>query len=159
MMFDADVGFFLQNPRYYAGVSVKNLLELKGKDMSKNSSTVIRYQTDRTFYLTGAYYYSLNQDLLISPAFMIMSDLAKTQLMVAGNFSYRNKFFGGLSYRLFESIGLIAGVKIKDFKITYSYDVVTIRYGMPGSHEIGLRYCFKINGDNSKTSYKNTRFL
>ncbi len=159
MMFDADVGFFLKNPDYYAGFSVKNLLELKGKDLSTNSNTVIRFQTDRTFYLTGAYYIKTIPDFLISPSFMIMSDLAQTQLMIAGNFSYKNKFFGGISYRLFESIGIIAGVRIKDFKLTYSYDVVTIRYGMPGSHEIGLRYCFKIKGDNSKTSYKNTRFL
>jgi len=32
---------------------------------------------------------------------------------------------------------------------------------LPGANAVtlGLRYCFKIKGDNSKTSYKNTRFL
>jgi len=160
MMFDADVGFFLINPDYYLGLSVKNLLELKGRNLSSSDQGELRFQTDRTFYLTGAYNFELaSKDFVVSPGFMLQTDIVKTQITVLGTISIKEKMFAGVSYRVGESIGAMAGVKIKGLRITYSYDVTTIRYGMPGSHEVGLSYCFKIKGDHSKTSYKNTRYL
>ncbi len=160
MMFDADLGFFLQNPNYYLGFSIKNLLELKGRNLSTSDNATLRYQTNRTFYLSGAYNFEMGSgDFVISPGFMLQSDLVKTQMTVLATASIKEKFFAGLSYRILESVGVMAGVKIKGFRITYSYDIVTIKYGMPGTHEVGLSYCFKIKGDHSKTSYKNTRYL
>ena len=160
MMFDADLGFFLQNPNYYLGLSIKNLLELKGRNLSTSDNATLRYQTNRTFYLSGAYNFEMGSgDFVISPGFMLQSDLVKTQMTVLATASIKEKFFAGLSYRILESVGVMAGVKIKGFRITYSYDIVTIKYGMPGTHEVGLSYCFKIKGDHSKTSYKNTRYL
>ena len=160
MLFDADVGFFLMNPDYYVGLSVKNLLEMKGKNLSLSDEGQLRFQTDRTFYLTGAYNFEVaSGDFIVSPGFMLQTSSLKTSFTLLGTVSVKEKFFGGVSYRMGESVGAMAGVKIKGFRITYSYDVTTIKYGMPGSHEIGLSYCFKIKGDHSKTSYKNTRYL
>ena len=61
--------------------------------------------------------------------------------------------------RFQESVGVIVGMRFKDFKISYAYDINTMQLGIPGSHEVYLGYCFKIKGDRSKTSYKNTRYL
>ncbi len=160
MIFDGNLGIFLKNPDYYIGFSVVNLLESHGKNLSTGDNSVVQYKTDRTFYLTGMYHFMLsNQNFVVSPAFMIESDLAATQYIVSGNVSYKDRFYGGISYRVLESIGVMVGVKFKDFNISYSYDINTMKYGMSGSHEIGLSYCFKIKVDNSKTSYKNTRYL
>jgi len=160
MLFDANVGFFLSNPSYYAGFSVVNLLESKGKNLSTSDEVSLRYQTNRTFYLTGAYFFqTASGDYILSPGFMLQTDLHKLQATISGNIAVKDKFFGGISYRIMESIGVMAGVKFKGFRLSYSYDIVTIKYGMPGSHEVGLSYCFKIKGDHSKTSYKNTRYL
>jgi type IX secretion system PorP/SprF family membrane protein len=159
-IFDADVGFFLKNPNYYIGLSVMNLIESKGRELSSTDNVSLRFQTDRTFYLTGAYNFELGSgDFIITPGFMFQTDLNKFQTTIKGEISMKDKFFGGISYRIAESVGVMAGVKIKGFRLSYSYDIVTIKYGMPGSHELGLSYCFKIKGDHSKTSYKNTRYL
>ena len=160
MIFDGNLGLFLKSPDYYFGVSVVNLLESRGKDLSTSDGAGIRYQTDRTFYLTGLYRFFLsNQDFEIDPGFMIQSNLATTQYIVSASVRYKDRFYGGVSYRFLESIGVMVGVKFREFNLSYSYDITTMKYGLPGSHEIGLSYCFKIKGDNSKTSYKNTRYL
>ena len=160
MIFDGNLGIFLKSPDYYIGVSVVNLLESHGKNLSTSDNQVVQYKTDRTFYVTGMYrFFIANQNFEIDPGFMIQSNLASTQYIVSANVNYKGRFYGGLSYRVLESVGVMVGVKFRDFNISYSYDINTMKYGMPGSHEIGLSYCFKIKGDNSKTSYKNTRYL
>ena len=160
MIFDGNLGVFIKNPNYYLGVSVVNLLESHGKNLSTNDNTVVQYKNDRTFFLTGMYRVLLsNQDYEIDPGFMIESNLASTQYIISTSVRYKDRFYGGISYRFLESVGVTVGVKFRDFNISYSYDINTMKYGMPGSHEIGLSYCFKIKGDNSKTSYKNTRYL
>ncbi len=160
MIFDGNLGIFLKHPDYYVGVSVVNLLESHGKNLSTSDNSVIQYKTNRTFYLTGLYRFLLpNQNFEIDPGFMIQSNLASTQYIVSASVNYKGRFYGGLSYRVLESVGVMVGVKFRDFNISYSYDINTMKYGMPGSHEVGLSYCFKIKGDNSKTSYKNTRYL
>lgn len=160
MIFDGSLGIFVKTEDYYLGLSVINLLESHGKNLSTKDNQVIRYKTDRTFFVTGMYRVFLsNQDYEIDPGFMIESNLASTQYIISANVKYKDRFYTGISYRFLESVGVMVGVKFRDFNISYSYDVSTMKYGMPGSHEIGLSYCFKIKGDNSKTSYKNTRYL
>ncbi len=160
MRLDANFGLFLSQPdRYYFGISVTNLMQTGFKKLDPSGEAIML--TDRTFYVTGGYTFALpnNPMFEIIPSAMIMSDLASTQYNVSAIVKYNDKFWGGLNYRFQESIGVIAGVRFKDFRIGYSYDINTMRLGIPGSHEVGLSYCFKIKGDRSKTSYKNTRYL
>lgn len=156
---DANVGLFLSQPdKYYFGISVTNLLESGFKKLDPSGEAVML--TDRTIYVTGGYTFTLSNNLFeIIPSAMILSDLASTQYNVTGIVRYNDKFWAGLNYRFEESVGVIVGVRFKDFRIGYSYDINTMRLGIPGSHEVGLSYCFKIKGDRSKTSYKNTRYL
>ncbi|NOX86922.1 MAG: type IX secretion system membrane protein PorP/SprF [Chlorobi bacterium] len=157
---DASGGLFLnQEGRYYVGVSVANILEsgFKKLDPSGNSIT----STDRTFYVVGGYYFTIPRNPMfeIIPSFMILSNLASTQYNLTGIVKYNDKFWGGVNYRFQESIGFIAGVRFKSFKISYSYDLNTLPVSIPGSHEVSLSYCFKIKAEHYKTSYKNTRYL
>lgn len=159
MRLDANVGLFLSQPdKYYFGISVTNLLESGFKKLDPSGEAVML--TDRTIYVTGGYTFALSNNLFeIIPSAMILSDLASTQYNVTAIVKYNDKFWAGLNYRFEESVGVIVGVRFKDFKIGYSYDINTMALGIPGSHEVGLSYCFKIKGDRSKTSYKNTRYL
>ena len=160
MIFDGNLGIFLKTEDYYLGLSVINLLESHGKNLNTGDKNAVRYKNDRTLFLTGMYRFFLNnQDYEIDPGFMIESNLASTQYIISTTVRYKDRFYAGISYRFLESVGVMVGVKFRDFNISYSYDVSTMKYGMPGSNEIGLSYCFKIKGDNSKTSYKNTRYL
>jgi hypothetical protein len=100
-----------------------------------------------------------NPSFEIEPSVFILSDLASTQYNISTIVKYNDKFWAGLNYRLQESVGVLIGVRFKDFKIGYAYDINTMQYRTSGSHEVVLGYCFKIKGDRSKTSYKNTRYL
>jgi type IX secretion system PorP/SprF family membrane protein len=157
---DGSFGIFLKQPgRYYFGVSVDNFLETRFKKIDPSGEAVLL--TDRTFYLTGGYTITLprNPRLEIIPSLLVMSDLASTQYNVTALVKYNDKFWGGLNYRFQESVGFIAGVKFKQLMISYSYDLNTMQLAVPGSHEVGLSYCFRIKADRSKRSYKNTRYL
>ncbi len=161
MLFDANLGLFLSSPgRFFFGVSVVNLLESHGKNLTSGDD-VIQYKTDRTIFLTGGYsfYIPRNPKLEIELMSLIQSDLASTQYNVSALVKYNSRFWGGVNYRFQESVGVMVGFSVKDFQLGYSYDVNIMGLGVPGSHEVFLNYCFKIKGDKSKTSYKNTRFL
>jgi len=161
MLIDANFGLFYRaDNNMYLGVSTVNLLENTGKNLS-SASGAIKYKTDRTFYITAGYPIELpnHPKFEIQPSILLESDFSSTQYNVSTIVNYNSKFWGGINYRLQESVGFIVGVRFKDFQIGYSYDVNTLGLGIPGSHEISLNYCFKIKADRSKTSYKNTRFL
>lgn len=161
MIFDGNIGFFYKsNSNYYVGLSATNIMESKGKDLS-TSGTTIRYQTDRTFYLAAGYSFVLpsHPRFEITPSVLIQSDIASTQYNISAVVNYNSKFWGGVNYRYQESVDFMVGVNVHGFRFGYSYDLSTLSMGVPGSHEITLRYCFKMKVNKNKTSYKNTRFL
>lgn len=161
MRIDASFGLFLSQPgQYYAGISVANILQSEFKKFDFNESGEVP-TTDRTFYVTAGYNFVFpnNPQFEVEPSFFILSDLASTQYNISTIVKYNDKFWGGLNYRVQESVGVLVGMRFKDFKIGYSYDIITAQYKVGGSHEVVLGYCFKFKGDRSKTSYKNTRYL
>lgn len=160
MRFDASLGAFFQSvDNYYVGISFTNLLKSRFVKLDPNGDGVIT--TDRTLYVTAGYSYILPYDprFEIMPSFLLQSDFISTQYNISATVNYNSRFWGGLNYRLQESVGVMVGLSYKDFRIGYAYDLNTKRLGVPGSHEISLNYCFKIKTDRSKTSYKNTRYL
>jgi len=72
---------------------------------------------------------------------------------------YNNKVWGGVTYRFNDAIGILLGMTIKDVNVGYSYDIPTSRLGSTGSHEIMVKYCFKLEREKPRSSYRNTRFL
>ncbi|PLX11242.1 MAG: hypothetical protein C0598_08660 [Marinilabiliales bacterium] len=159
MVFDVDFGLFFRSPdRFYVGVSATNLLESAAKKLTANDVGVMN---DRALYIVGGYQFLLpnNPSFEIEPSLLIYSDITTTQYNLSTVVKYNNRFWGGLNYRFQESIGVMIGMSVKDFRIGYSYDIPTLTVGVPGSHEIHLGYCFKINVDRSGTRYKNTRYL
>lgn len=161
MLYDINVGLFFQVPEsYYIGLSVTSLLESKGKALEA-SATSGSFVGDRTFYLTGGYQFVApwNAAYKFHPSLSVVSNIASTQLNVSGTFIYNNQFWGGVNYRMQESIALMIGMTIMDLRLGYSYDINTLGLGVPGSHEISLGYCFKIKGEKSVRTYRNTRYL
>jgi hypothetical protein len=72
---------------------------------------------------------------------------------------YNNKVWGGLSYRISDAVSLMIGVVYKDLEIGYAYDIPTSQIAATGSHEVMVRYRFKLERDKTRTGYRNTRFL
>ncbi|NOY50863.1 MAG: type IX secretion system membrane protein PorP/SprF [Chlorobi bacterium] len=159
MVFDANLGLFYRSPdRFYLGVSATNILQTAAKKLTANDVGV---KNDRTLYIMGGYQvmFPNNPNFEIEPSILIQSDIYSTQYNLSAIVKYNNRFWGGLNYRFQESIGVLIGMKFKEFRIGYSYDIPTLTVGVPGSHEIHLGYCFKLDMDKSGTRYKNTRYL
>jgi len=157
MIFDLGFGLQYMVPgKYYIGLSSTRLLE--------SQSDKIHYQYKRHYFFSGGYQYTFpnNPAFELDPSLLIKSDAVITQFDFALLLKYNNKVWGGVSYSTFrvtDPLAVIIGLKIKDMKLGYSYTIPTSKIGSSGSHEILVGYCFKINMDRGRSSYKNTRFL
>jgi len=160
MLMDGNVGAFFKGHNLYLGLSATNIFQSKGKNLS-TSGAAVYYQTDRTLYLVTGYSFILpnHPRFNVEPSVMIQTDLVSTQYNISTIVTYNSKFWGGLNYRPEESVGFLVGILINGIKVGYSYDLPTLPVGLAGSHEITVRYCFKIKREKTKTSYKNTRYL
>ena len=162
MLFDFNAGVFWQIPEsFYLGFSVVNVLESMSKALNDNSETSASFVTDRTFYAVAGYPFQFEEMpyLTFIPSVSVMSDIASTQFNASARVIYNNLFSLGVNYRFQESVGLMAGITIKDLTIAYSYDINTMGLGLPGSHEIGLSYCFKLDLDRTPRDYRSVRYL
>ncbi|MBQ2852790.1 MAG: type IX secretion system membrane protein PorP/SprF [Bacteroidales bacterium] len=161
MLLDANIGLFWQIPEtFYIGISATNLFESKGKNLSSSSETSSSFVGDRTFYLMAGYEYQFNNPLFVlMPTMCLMTDIASTQVNVGAKLFYNNKIWFGSNYRYQESVALMAGFKIKDIQISYSYDINTMGIAVQGSHEVCVSYLFKMNLEKSPRIYRSIRYL
>ena len=93
-----------------------------------------------------------------------MFDKGAIQGNIDAILTYNKKIWGGLGYRYQDgvaSVPVIIGFAIKNFHIGISYDIGTSGTGFNnnGSIEALVNYCFKIETEKFRKSYKNTRFL
>lgn len=162
LLFDFNVGAFWQIPEsFYVGFSVVNVLQSMSQTLSDNNESSASFITDRTFYLLAGYPFQFEDMpyLTFIPSVTVMSDIASTQLNASARVVYNNLFSLGVNYRPQESVGLMAGLTIKDITVVYAYDINTMGLGVPGSHEIGLSYCFKLDLDRTPRDYRSVRYL
>ncbi|HPE85904.1 MAG: type IX secretion system membrane protein PorP/SprF [Bacteroidales bacterium] len=157
MIFDANFGVYYQVPNeFWFGVSAQNLFQSTGRNTL--------YKLSRTVFLAGGYEinFPTRPFFSIEPSVVIKSDFAIVQMDVNALLKYRDRFWGGLNYRLGDGLGLMFGLWWKDFKLGYSYDISTSKVsvgGSKGSHEILLGYCFKFEFDKGIRTLRNTRYL
>jgi type IX secretion system PorP/SprF family membrane protein len=155
---DAGLGAFLQLPGFYAGFSIMQMLQ-SSKDLGGTNSGP--FMLKRHFYATTGYdiAFPSNPSYVITPSIFVKSDGTSSQFDFNGLVKYNNKIWGGVTYRLNDAFGVLIGTTIKDVNIGYAYDIPTSRLGSAGSHEIMVKYCFKLEREKTRTSYRNTRFL
>lgn len=161
MLIDANLGLFWQVPEtFYVGLSVTNLFESKGKELSSSATSSASFVGDRTLYLMAGYEHQFNNPLFkLLPSMCIMSDIASTQFNAGAKLLYNNKVWGGINYRFQESVAAMVGFKFNDIQISYSYDVNTMGLAVQGSHEICISYLFKMNLEKSPRIYHSIRYL
>ncbi len=155
MYFDVGFGLYYRIPdNYYAGISVLQLLESEKKDGTQ-------FKLKRQINLMGGFEFQFPNTPAIDvmPSLLIKTDLASTQYDLTTLLRYKNKFWGGVTYRYQDAVALIVGFDYKNFNIGYSYDINTSAIGTTGTHEIRASYCFKIEIDKVRKIYRNTRFL
>jgi type IX secretion system PorP/SprF family membrane protein len=162
-LIDASFGLFYQEAgKFYAGVSMKNILAAKAKEMN--------FQNTRCIYFMGGYEYVLpaQPSIRILPSALIKTaDFSVYQIDLSCLVEYDRSVWGGLSYRYQDAIAVLAGVNWKKMRLGFSYDFTVSDLGgiskpgrSKGSVEVYLRYCFNIViTPKPPSSYINTRYL
>ncbi|MCR4848524.1 MAG: PorP/SprF family type IX secretion system membrane protein [Bacteroidales bacterium] len=161
MLFDLSVGAFWQIPEsFYVGVSAINLLNTTGKALG-DDQTAASFTTDRTLYFVAGYPFLFESmpAFKFIPSVNVMTNLSSAQLNAGAKVVYNDLFSLGVNYRPEESVGITVGLTIKDFVLGYAYDINTMGYNIPGSHEIALSYCFKLDMNRTPRDYRSVRYL
>jgi type IX secretion system PorP/SprF family membrane protein len=153
---DGSLGILYKVPeKYYVGFSCDNFMQTLMKQVEVGDK--------RVYDLTGGYNWVL-PDLPayeLQPSALISTDLGAYTFSISAILLYNKKFWGGLAYRYQDAASLLVGFNIKAFKIGLSYDASVSKMSRyeDGSVEVMLNYCFKIQTEKFRKSYKNTRFL
>ena len=154
---DASLGFYYKVPdKYYLGLSCNNVLQTRMKKLLTRDR--------RVYDLTGGYNWVVPgyPAFELQPSAFITTDLAAYSFSVSAIVQYNKKYWGGLAYRYQDAASVLVGFTIlKTIKIGLAYDASIskmTRYN-DGSVEVMLNYCFKIETEKFRKSYKNTRFL
>ena len=161
MLFDLSAGAFWQIPEsFYVGVSAINLLNTTGKALG-DDQTAASFTTDRTLYFVVGYPFLFESlpTFKFIPSVNVMTNLSSAQLNAGAKVVYNDLFSMGVNYRPQESVGITVGLTIKDFVLGYAYDINTMGSNIPGSHEIALSYCFKLDLDRTPRDYRSVRYL
>ena len=141
-VFDANIGvYYLDKSGWYAGLSSTHLPSFELEQLNFN--------TARHYYAMGGY--------LLSDAFnvnsfdlegniLVRSDLVRLSSDINVRAIWDDTFYGGLTYRTSDAIGIMAGMNYKSFTFGYSYDITVNRISSvsAGSHELLFRYCYPL---------------
>lgn len=162
MAMDFGFGAYYEVPNsFYIGVSTTRLSQTTLKLGKADPPSTFNFK--RHYFLNAGYRYLIpgKPDYEVLPSVLIYTDGVKSQYNVSGLLRYKEKFWGGLNYRYQDAISVLLGLELKDFRLGYSYDLTTSKLATAGSgsHEIMLQYCFKLEIEKIKNSYRNTRHL
>lgn len=155
-VFDMSIGAYYTTRNFYAGISSTHLPQ------STFNLGNYEYQSRRHYYLMAGYNYQLaNPDLMLVPSIFV-KNAATTQLDINCNVHYKNKYFGGLSYRMQDAVIVMVGGNVwKDLRVALAYDVNTSKLNPynNGTLELMLNYCFKVKIEKPRQVYRNVRYL
>lgn len=148
-----DFGLLFYTQKLNIGLSSKYL------DRSIEGSTFVK--SPRHYYLYADYKFNLGERFALVPTLFVRSTLFATQYEINTNLVFKDKIWGGISYRSNDVIILNVGMLIKKmFKVGYAFD-----YGFgpmlgqnAGSHEIFAYYTFSLLR-GPKSYYKNPRMF
>jgi len=149
--------FFIQPGGLYMGLSTTQLLEGSRQLGSGGSEFKLR----RHYYAAAGYQISWirNPAYVLIPGVFVKYDGTTAQIDLNARLQYNEKFWGGLTYRFQETAAVMIGMSVKDLSFGYAYDIPLSRIGGAGSHEIMVRYSFKLELEKTRKSFRNTRFL
>lgn len=138
-------GVYLHSHKFYAGLSVPNILETKHYD--HNDVESLAREKIHGYLITG-YVFDVNADLLLKPALLTKAvGGAPLQIDLSLNALFRERFTLGMAYRWDAAVSGLAGFQInKNWFIGYAYDAETTKMAdyNSGTHEIFLRYEYQL---------------
>jgi len=159
--FSVTWGAFYDRSSFYVGFSCAHLNQPKTLtvDNGKKAFTV-----KRTFYLNGGYRWQTpNERFEVDPtALLMLTAIAKPQLGVGANVFYEKRYWGGLSYRIGDALGVMGGMTVgENFRlgVAYEYPLSKLIATNSGNLEIFFSYSFEVKFTKKVKRYKSVRFL
>ncbi len=140
---DFGAGAYYHKKKYYAGLSVRHLMNLS--HLSETASLSYRQH----LYGTAGYRHTLSSRFELIPSCLVKYTAgAPVQIDLTGHIKYDEKIWAGLSYRSADAMSLQAGIDLGklinrtqyDIKMGYAYDMSfsTLQPYHKGSHELML---------------------
>lgn len=148
MGFDFSAGVYYHGSNFYGGISA---LHLTGSDFN-----TLNVKQARHMYFTGGYTFEnlFGGSWAINPNVIVKTDFANASFDINCNMLYdvanNHKLIFGATYRYIDAIGINAGWQMtgakNTFLLAYNYDINTSRLNAfnSGTHEIMLRFCYKV---------------
>ncbi|QOD60115.1 type IX secretion system membrane protein PorP/SprF [Polaribacter haliotis] len=150
-------GAFYYTDKFYAGLSIPNLL--KTFHFDKKGGQISRASETKHFFFTSGYVFDLSNDVKLKPSTMIKAaEGSPLSIDFSGNVLLYDKLEFGLSYRLDESVSALINVRATNtLRIGYAYDYTLTNLGNfnSGSHEIFVLFNF----DFERNKIKSPRFF
>ncbi|MFC2102266.1 type IX secretion system membrane protein PorP/SprF [Bacteroidota bacterium] len=142
---DVDFGIYYSHSRYYAGISVKHLLQNQLVVSSTSPNNEVNFTRLRaSFYGIAGGSVPLADKFMFLPSLLVKYvDNAPLQVDLNARFLLFDILTLGVGYRTSNAIGLLVGVDVgKGFSVGYSYDIWfnALRSHNSGSHEIRISF-------------------
>ncbi|MDB4710767.1 type IX secretion system membrane protein PorP/SprF [Flavobacteriales bacterium] len=137
---DGSFGVYYYGERYFAGISIPQLIEnkLKFGDNIEEENKQVRH-----YYFSGGYKFPIGDNFELEPS-LLMKYLPSSpfQIDLNSRLFYKKNLWTGFSYRHNESVVALLGIQRDEFCIGYSYDYTlsTMRNYSVGTHELYLEY-------------------
>ena len=156
---DFSAGVFYRAEKYYIQLAVNHIVESEF-DFGRDS---VRNALENHLVFGGGYSYELNYDVTLKPAVLIRSDFNTYTFDLGMIAYYKEKFWGGASFRQGESVSAIIGysfLKEKNLNLGYYLDYIISAQAAksPTSHEIMLTYSLPVTGGAGKKIIRTPRF-
>ena len=156
---DLGLGLYYRMKELYIGYSVTHLNQATAVYGNNNDTD---FEFKRHHYFTMGWMHEVSSELVMRPSMFVKTDQVSTQIDFNINLMYADHLWGGVTYRLDDAVVLIAGYNINEnLKFGYAYDITTsdLKSESSGSHEILLRYSFKMRPPGKMpTHYRNIRY-
>ncbi len=142
------LGIYYHTDKFYAGLSVPDLLESEYFDNSQQDANDVQFlSTERInlYFITG-YVFDLNGNVLFKPALLTKAvSGAPLQLDLSASFLFDEKFSVGAAYRLDAAVSALVGFQISEkLLLGLAYDREVTELGgtqfNDGSFELFLRF-------------------
>ncbi len=156
---DLAAGVYYRAEKYYLGISANHLMKSKfnyGNDSLQNA-------LETHLYFIGGYDYQLNYDIVISPSLLVKTDLNTYSFDVSLLATFREKLWGGLSFRQSEAMIAMIGysfLRDNSFRVGYGFDYIIKAQEAKNatSHEILLSYTLPIISSGERKIIRTPRF-
>lgn len=141
-------GMFYFTDKYYVGIAVPNLLRSEHLEEQNGLNTI--GGEEMHLFVNGGYVFKMSNTVKLKPSFMMKAVKGSPVVLDSSlNVLFNDRFEGGLSYRLNDSMSAMFNVRAFDsLRIGYAFDYTTTNLSNfnSGTHEVMVLFDFDTLG-------------